>query len=82
METLSVLQDKIESLIVLVKELKTERAKLEKESKQLAKKLESVATSAESSESSLKELSEEKTRTKTVVEDLIKSIDVFVNAER
>ena len=82
METLSVLQDKIESLIILVKELRTEKVKLEKENKQLAKKLESVAISAEGSEDSLKELSEEKMRSKTVVEDLIKSIDVFVNAER
>jgi DNA-binding protein H-NS len=82
MKTLSTLQDKIENLIVLVKQLKAEKADFEKENKLLVKKLESMTNSIQSSEINLKELSKEQTHTKTVVEDLIKSIDVFVNAEQ
>jgi peptidoglycan hydrolase CwlO-like protein len=80
-ETLSTLQDKVEKLIALVKDLKTENAKLEKENKQLAKKIESLSSAAQSTETDIKELSQEKTQTKMVVEDLIKSIDSFISMQ-
>ncbi len=82
METLSALQDKIDQLIVLVKSLKTVNAKLEKENKQLAKKVDSIESTVASNEQDVKELSEEKMRTKMVVEDLINSIETFMNVEK
>ena len=82
METLSALQDKIEQLIVLVKSLKTANAKLEKENKQLAKKIDSIESTVTSNEQDVKELSEEKMRTKMVVDDLINSIETFMKVEK
>ncbi|MEX0940658.1 MAG: hypothetical protein WDZ41_04830 [Candidatus Babeliales bacterium] len=82
METLSALQDKIEKLIALVKELKVENDVLAKENKQLAKKVESISSTAQINETDLKELNEEKNRAKMVVEDLIKNIDSFISIEQ
>ena len=82
METLRALQDKIEQLIKLVKELKAENSTLDKNNKQLQKKLESIESSASNNEHDIKELSEEKARTKMVVEDLIESINSFMQDEK
>lgn len=82
MKILSALQDKIDQLIVLIKELKAENTKLNKSNAQLNKKLESMESSATNNENDLKGLSEEKARTKMVVEDLIKNIDSFVHGEK
>jgi peptidoglycan hydrolase CwlO-like protein len=81
MKTLGALQDKIEVLISLVKELKAENMRLEKEYKQLEKKLESMQSAVHSNELDMKELNEEKARTKMIVDDLINSIDVFIGAK-
>ncbi|MGE0206728.1 MAG: cell division protein ZapB [Candidatus Babeliales bacterium] len=78
METLHALQEKIEQLLGLIKDLKAENNRLEKEHKALAKKLNSL----EGNEHDLKELSDEKARTKMVVDDLIKSIDSFIRVEK
>ena len=82
METLSDLQEKIEQLIILVKELKNENTKVDKENKQLAKKLQSIESTSANNENDVKELSSEKARTKMVVDDLIKSIDSFIKTEK
>jgi len=78
METLRALQEKIETLITFVKELKVENKKLEAENKDLQKKMKSVESTASSNEQDVKELSEERARTKVVVEDLIESINAFM----
>lgn len=82
METLSALQEKIEQLIGLVKDLKTENTKLDKENKQLSKKLQSLELTASTNQDDVKKLSDEKARTKMVVDDLIKSIDSFISTEK
>jgi predicted RNase H-like nuclease (RuvC/YqgF family) len=82
METLSALQKKIEQLIILVKELKSENAKVDKENKQLQKKLQSFESTVLGNEQDIKVLSEEKARTKMVVEDLIESINAFMQTEK
>ncbi len=82
MKTLSDLKEKIEQLIILVKELKNENTKVDKENKQLAKKLQSIESTSANNENDVKELSSEKARTKMVVDDLIKSIDSFIKTEK
>ena len=73
---------KISESIILVKELKTENTKVDKENKQLAKKLQSIESTSANNENDVKELSSEKARTKMVVDDLIKSIDSFIKTEK
>lgn len=82
METLSALQEKIEQLIGYSKELKLENDHLKKENKQLAKKLDSLETAMLENKSNVKQLSQEKEKTKGVVDDLIKTIDSLVQTEK
>lgn len=81
METLVALQDKIEQLIAIVKDLKSENEHLLQENKKLEKKIESIGFNLEHTEIDLKELTEEKSRTKIAINDLIKNIDSFMRVE-
>jgi len=81
-KVLKVLEKKIYSLVELVKELKTENAKLAEENAQLLAKLESVQDSMFTESNRVEKLDQEKTMTKMVVDDLIKSIDSLVEYEK
>lgn len=78
MEPLSVLEEKISLLLNLVKELKAENARLDKEHGDLLNKIEHLEASSLDQN---QQVAEEKALTKIVVEDLIKSIDSFVQKE-
>jgi len=92
MEALGLLEKKIKNLVELIGKLKDENAKLKTENSRLKdenikllSKIEDVERTMESTKGSileqgknLEELSQEKELTKIVVDDLIKSIDSFV----
>lgn len=82
METLSVLEKKVVSLIDIIKELKAENARLIEENTQLAAKLSSVKKSMKDDAQRVEELDQEKALTKMVVDDLIKSIDTLIEGEK
>ncbi len=71
MSTLKLLEEKLTCLAELVKELKTENAKLAEENAQLTAELSML-------KSSLQDTLKEKELTRIVVDDLIKSIDSLV----
>lgn len=78
MNTLKVLEDKLIVLAELVKELKTENAKLAEENAQLEAKLLMLQNSLQEDSRRIDELRHEKELTRVVVDDLIKSIDSLV----
>ena len=78
MPTIKVLEDKLISLVELVKDLKTENAKLAEENAQLAAKLAMLQASLQDDSQRMDELKHEKELTKLVIDDLIKSIDSLV----
>lgn len=82
MEALNVLEKKIASLIDVIKELKTENARLIEENTQLAIKLESIEGSILSDTKRIEELDREKALTKMAVDDLIRNIDSLVKGEK
>lgn len=65
----------------LIRELKTENVRLAEENAQLNAKLTTLECSVDNGTQRINELSQEKTLTKLVVDDLIKSIDSLVTAE-
>jgi len=93
MEVLGLLEKKIKNLVEFIAKLKDESAKLKAENSRLKdenvallneiksfeKTMESTKGSFLEQSKSLEELSQEKELTKVVVDDLIKSIDSFVN---
>jgi len=95
MESLSLLENKIKSLIELVNKLKKdncslneknaqlvdENSQLSQEIRRLGDKVETFRSSTLEHDKDLEELSQEKKLTKMVVEDLIKNIDSFVAKE-
>jgi regulator of replication initiation timing len=78
MNTLKVLEEKLVVLAELVKEIKTENAKLAEENAQLAARLLMLQNSLQEDSRRIDELRHEKELTKVVVDDLIKSIDSLV----
>jgi regulator of replication initiation timing len=82
MEALNVLEKKIASLVDVIKELKTENARLIEENTQLAIKLESIEGSILSDTKRIEELDREKALTKMAVDDLIRNIDSLVKGEK
>lgn len=82
MKFLQRLEEKVVSLIELIKELKTENAKLIEENAQLEAKLKGLESSLSEDTAHLEELSKEKERTKMVVDELMKSIDSLVEIEQ
>ena len=102
MEALSVLEDKIRSLVTLVKELKTQNealqvdrqnleeeneelkadnAKFAEDNAQLTAQLKGIEESILKENKQVEALSQERSITKAVVDDLIKSIDILVEHE-
>lgn len=79
---LKMLEEKIASLVDLVKELKAENARLTEENAQWQAKIKSLEKSVNTDAQRLEELNQEKALTKVVVDDLIKSIDSLVRPER
>lgn len=81
METLVALHEKIEKLIAALRDLRAENEFLLNENKQLEQKLASTFAVVQKNEHDVKELSDEKSRTKVALVDLINSIDSFIVAE-
>lgn len=81
METLGALQEKVDALLDLVKRLKVLNAELTKENKKLSSQLAEITSDRHTTQEDIQKLHEEKNQTKLVVEDLIKSIDTFINAQ-
>ncbi|HML19323.1 MAG TPA: cell division protein ZapB [Candidatus Dependentiae bacterium] len=81
METLSVLEKKVVSLIEIIKQLKAENARLTEENAQLADKITMMQTVAADEAKRADEFDQEKALTKMVVDDLIKNIDSLIEGE-
>lgn len=81
MEILAVLEEKIASLIELVKELKAENAKLTEDNAQLLAKIEMLESSLTNDVRRLEELNIEKALTKDAVNSLIISINELVETQ-
>jgi len=81
MQALKLLEEKIASLIELIKELKNENAKLAEENAQLEVKVKSLEDSLKDDVKQSDKLTEEKELTRLAVDDLIKSIDSLVELE-
>ena len=81
METLSVLEKKVVSLIEIIKQLKAENTRLTEENAQLADKITMMQTSAADDAKRAEEFDQEKSLTKMVVDDLIKNIDSLIEGE-
>ena len=79
MEILSALEKKIEGLVELIRALREENSKISKENQELQIKMSQLeeALLKESGRIEL-ELSEERSTTRRVVDDLIKSIDSLI----
>jgi regulator of replication initiation timing len=80
-ETLSVLEKKVVSLIEIIKQLKAENARLTEENAQLADKITMMQTVAADEAKRADEFDQEKALTKMVVDDLIKNIDSLIEGE-
>lgn len=82
MEALGILEKKIASLIELLGQLRDERARLVEEKAQLVAKLDLLESSLLTDSEHIEKLNQEKALTKTVVDDLIKSIDLLVEEKQ
>lgn len=82
METLRSLAEKIDELIMLIKELRTENGRLKQECERLKTNTESLESSMLTQEHSIDELHKERTLTRQMVDDLIKNIDSLVRNEQ
>ena len=78
MNVLKQLEEKLICLAELVKELKTENAKLAEENAQLSAQLVMLQNALKDDTRRIDELKQEKELTRIVVDDLIKSIDSLV----
>lgn len=82
MEVLNVLEKKIAGLIELIKELRADKTALEKEKTSLLAKVEKLEAALLVREKGDNERNKEIALTKSVVTDLIKSIDLLVGQEQ
>lgn len=78
METLNILEQKLNQLMALVKELKAKNAALEEDNLQLMQKVDSLESALLQHDETLEQ---EKALTKSAVDELIKSIDLLVSNE-
>lgn len=78
MNILKQLEEKLLCLAELVKELKTENAKLAEENAQVSAQLVMLQNALKDDSERIDELKQEKELTRLVVDDLIKSIDSLV----
>ena len=77
-ETLSILEQKVVSLIDIIKQLKAENARLVQENAQLQTKMLDLQGAVHEDAKRVEELDQEKALTKMLVDDLIKNIDALV----
>lgn len=78
---LALLEEKIISLVSLVKSLKKENTDLASKNKELQEQLKTLEGSLVSETKDLEELSQEKIMTKMAVDDLLKSIDQIIDQQ-
>lgn len=78
MKALKLLEERLGILAELVKELKTENAKLAEENAQLAAKLLMMQNSLQDDSRRLDAMKQKEEMTRVAVDDLIKSIDSLV----
>lgn len=76
---LALLEEKVVSLVGLVKSLKVENAELKEKNQSLHEQLKTLEGSLVSETKDLEELSQEKIMTKMAVDDLLKSIDQLID---
>jgi hypothetical protein len=81
-ETLSILEKKVVSLIDIIKQLKAENARLVEENAQLVSKITFLQGAVHEDAKRVEELDQEKALAKMVVDDLIKNIDSLVEGEK
>ena len=82
METLKLLEEKISSMVFLVKMLKDENDQLLRENMQLAEEVKLIKASALSETGHVRSLREEREQTRLAVDDLIKVIDSLVETQQ
>ena len=78
---LDVLENKIASLVELIKKYKEENTQLAEEKAELAAKVKNMESSLLDDSQQVRQLSEEKEETKSAVDDLINVIDSLVETE-
>ncbi len=82
METLEALKEKISQLIAKIHDVTKKNDHLLQENDELMQRLNSVETALLNNNQNIDELTQEKTRTKHIVDDLIKSIDSLMSDQR
>lgn len=78
MEVLKVLEDKVNVLLEKLNALKVENAQLVESNEELEKRCKAMESSLQADAQRTSDLDREKDLTKSVVDDLIKSIDALV----
>lgn len=78
MDLLRILEEKLATLVELVKDLKSENTALAQDNAQLQMRLSMLEKSLQGDEQCIQELKQEQELTKLCVDDLIKSIDALV----
>lgn len=81
MDSLKLLEEKLACLVELIKELKTENAKIAEENAQLSAKLIMLESSSRDDSARLKSLNKEQESVRLAVDDLIKNIDSLVETQ-
>lgn len=81
MNVLEVLEKKIASLVELVRKYKEENTRLAEEKAELAAKVKNMESAILDDSQQVQELSKEKEKTKSAVDDLIHVIDSLVETE-
>jgi len=81
METLGVLEQKIEQLVSLIKKLKSENNRLVKENQELSEIVHSFENARKEQNHDLNELHKEREVTKGALDNLIKSIETLMSSE-
>lgn len=82
MKNMSVLEQKIEQLVLFIQKLQSDNAAISDENKDLKKQIKALENSMLKETKSMEALNEEKEMTKSVVDNLIKSIDSLVSSEK
>jgi hypothetical protein len=82
METLQALKERIVQLIEKIKELSSKNEQLLMENEELGQKILSMESALLNNNQNLEDLVQEKSKTKHIVDDLLKSIDALISNER
>lgn len=82
MEALKVLEKKIASLVALVHKLKADNAQLAEEKAQLMSESANLKKTVLTDNKQIEKSSKEKALTKSMIDDLIKSVDSLVEQEK